>query len=193
MGTYEVYYIATDSSGNKTTVTSYVNVTARETITAEAAGAVADEILAGIITDGMSDKEKLRAVYNYIHSIGYIDVDYAGVDDYLTNSYYFLTTKRGDCKCFYAASKLLLERLGFTTTRIQNRSGVMVHYWNLVSTDGGATWYHFDPTDWEWTDSEQPFMMTDEEILAYSARHDNIPYDWDTGSYPATPAESYKG
>ena len=197
LGDYEIIYIATDASGNETRITAEVNVISRVSVSLELANAAADEVLSAIITEDMSEREKLEEVWWYLHRIGYNDVDYGEVDDYLDNAYYYLTTYMGNCRCCYAATKLIMERLGYKTMKVQNiEEANTPHYWNLVSADGGETWYHFDPTCWNWNDKDETdddiiCMSTDEHVWDYSDRHDYWCYNWDPSLYPATPTEPY--
>ena len=59
-GTYEVTYIATDKAGNTATATATVTIVLKEpeTITMDYVNVKADEVLATIIKDGMTEKEK---------------------------------------------------------------------------------------------------------------------------------------
>lgn len=194
VGEYFVFYFAEDASGNTSYEAARVNVSPQRAITSEEAFAVADEIIANIITDDMTDGEKLTKVYRYLHSLGYVDVDYAEAVDYLENAYYFLTTHRGNCRCYFGASKLILERLGYKTIMIHSFYGApMTHYWNLVSVDGGETYYHYDPTCWNWGEDGNINMVTDEWLEAYAKEHDYSPLLWEVDDYPATPTEPFEG
>jgi len=192
VGSYIVIYIASDSSGNRTIDAANVRVVSAEKVSMEDAIALADQVIAEIITDDMDDVQKLNALWWHLYSMGYAEIDYAGVDDYLENAYHFLDSGRGNGKCFYAASRLILERLGFTTMMVENiPEAAREHYWNLVSADGGNTWYHFDPTHWNWVEDGVISMVTDEWLWSFSSRHDYMSHDWDTSRYPATPETEF--
>lgn len=140
----------------------------------------ADTILDSIIQDGMNDYEKCCAVYDYIHTIPYINIVYS--ENWKENGYEMLRARAGDCFGYYSASRLLLERLGYDVIKVQNANGFK-HVWSLVSTDHGHTWLHFDPTCWKWGYDGYLCMVTDDELYAYAQRHyigyDILAYDWD--------------
>ena len=195
VGSYYVIYIAEDASGNQSYEVANVHVVPLDVITSDEANALADEILAEILWDpeNMTDLEKIEEVFFYLHAIGYTERNYGDIHSYLDNAYYFLTTRLGDCRCFYSASKLLLERLGYQCMMVKSsEASTRLHYWNLVSTDGGETWYHFDPTDWEWDDNgEFICMVSDAWLNNYADEHGYPALHWDPEFYPATPEYSF--
>lgn len=138
-GVYPVVYTAADASGNTQSVTITVTVV---DVDEEEVFARADEILAGIINDGMSADDKLHAIYNWIR--GNLRYTSADLCEYAIESAYDGFTKgHGDCFTYYAVSEILLTRAGIENLRIDREPGaVVMHYWNLVHVDGG--WYHFD-------------------------------------------------
>lgn len=140
----------------------------------------ADLVLAAVITDDMTDMEKCRAVYDYVHEIPYVNVVYS--DDWRENGYHMLFDRAGDCFGYYSASRLLLERLGYQVIELQNMNG-FTHVWCLVSTDNGQTWQHFDPTCWSWGSDGYLCMVSDDELVAYGNRHQvgygMLSHDWD--------------
>ena len=193
VGTYIVIYIAQDASGNHAYTAARVRIVPQASVTTEEAYAVADETLNYILSEDMTDKQKIAAIYDHLFSFGYVNKHYAEAVNYLDNAYYFLTTRQGDCRCFFGASKLLLERCGFRTMMIRSFTGSkVIHYWNLVSIDGGVSWYHFDPTCWGWGYDGDICMVTDEWLKDYATRHDYTPLIWDEESYPATPLEPFE-
>lgn len=195
VGKYIVVYTASDSAGNISQVRASVTVVAKEAVTLEQGNSLADKIIDNIIKPGADDKEKILAVHDFVYSIGFADANYGGIDDYLENAWYYYYKRVGDCRCSYALSKLLLERLGYKTMKIRNTENtVYTHYWMLVSTDG-ENWYHFDATDQSWNDAPPVCMVTDEWLKAYYKEH-KVPgwnwYEWDESAYPATPAEEFR-
>ena len=139
-----------------------------------------DKILVAIITPEMTDEEKCQAVYDYVHGIPYVNVVYSR--NWKENGYRMLYDRAGDCFGFYSASRLLLERLGYSVIELQNMNG-FTHVWCLVSIDGGITWLHFDPTNWSWGNDGDICLLTDEEMVAYGMRHqvgyNQLSHDWD--------------
>ena len=190
-GVYKVVYEAKDSSGNSTSVETTVTIKPRSLIGLDQAYEMADKVLAEILTDEMTEEEQLYAVWIYLHRIPYTDISYS--DNYVDNAYYFLEKRAGNCHCYYAASRLMLERMGYLTIDVKNRDhSKLRHFWNLVSVDGGETWYHFDPCGWNWNDKDGLlFMVTDDFLVAFSYSHDFYSHDWEEDLYPATPKEHY--
>lgn len=140
----------------------------------------ADLVLNAIITDDMTDMEKCRAIYDYVHEIPYVNVVYS--EDWRENGYHMLFDRAGDCFGYYSASRLLLERLGYQVVELQNMNG-FTHVWCLVSIDDGQTWQHFDPTCWSWGSDGYLCMVSDDELVAYGTKHQvgygQLSHDWD--------------
>ncbi|MGI6072996.1 MAG: hypothetical protein ACOX75_08370 [Lachnospiraceae bacterium] len=198
VGIYHVVYIASDNAGNTSYAVSCVEVVPMERIIPSEAFELADEVLATIIEENMTPFEQLETVWWYLHDITYTGVDYGPVSDYYTNGYKYLKTRKGDCKCTYAAARLLIEALDFETIMVENRpeADTYPHYWNLVSIDGGESWYHFDPTCWRWQSDDintidVVCMYTDEQLREFSQNHWNEAHDWIAEDYPATPIEEF--
>ena len=96
-----------------------------------------------------------------------------------------LDVSKGDCYFFFAAQKLLLQRLGIPTIDCEKiYDGDSHHYWLLVSVDGGKSYYHFDNV---W--SKELCLVTDAQLDAFSAAVDSNPFNRDKSKYPATPTE----
>ena len=192
VGEYTVIYTATDASNNSSVATATIKVVPQEAVSTAQANALADDVLSRIITDDMTDSQKLDAVWWYVHELGYVDIDYGEPEEYLDNGFYFITRMMGNCRCVYGASRILLERLGYKCMIMRNKpDAAQAHYWNLVSLDDGLTWYHFDPVCWGWEEEYVICMVSDEWILSYSQWHNMETYDWDPEGIPATPEWSY--
>ena len=195
-GTYVVHYKATDSAGNETTkdVNVVVGPPEETNVPEEEIYALADKVLEEIITDDMTDLEKVFAVFFYVRdSFTYVRDD--SYMEYKQEAYKFLTTRQDNCYANVCLSKLLLERLGFQSFLIQGKMGEIFgtgdenHYWNMVSIDGGKSWYHYDSAWWNWMHDEYPLcMMTDAFAQKISDRHGGI-FIYDKTQYPATPTE----
>ena len=187
-GRYPLSYTATDKSGNTSTKSCEIEVSA-------ATGYVADEdvwdlvdaTLSYIITDDMDDIHKVWAVYEYVRNIPYTLTDYSY--DYMYEGYKILHDNRGDCFGSYSASKLMFDRLGIDNIPIETSSNGR-HYWNMVSLDEGKTWYHFDATQWtQWGERPVMCMISSDELYRISEEHLGT-HRYDASQYPATPAES---
>lgn len=112
----------------------------------------ADQVLAEIITPGMSDLEKVMAVNDYlVEHVTYTHGDYS--------PYGPLLRGKGVCQGYSFCAELLLNKAGVTCERIEGYADVdaeeytndildALHYdhnrheWNLVKIDGH--WYHLD-------------------------------------------------
>ena len=194
-GTYTVTYTATDAAGNTTAATIKLTVKAKPAnfVEPDVIYAKADEILAQFITDDMTAREKVEAVYVWTRRSVHLTYGSAPAGfvheeaDWLQTAYELLNrdVSKGDCFYFFAVQKLLLQRLNIPTIDCEKiYDGDSHHYWLLVSVDGGKTYYHFDNV---W--SKQLCLVTDAELDAFSAAVESHPFNRDKSKYPATPTE----
>lgn len=188
-GTYSVSYTATDAAGNLSTVTASVTVHEKKEdfIDPEVIYQEADRILAQFITEDMTTREKVEAVYVWVRTHNtYFNHTEKG--DWLQAAYKFLQTSKGDCYGFFAANKLLLHRLGIPTidvTKVKMDILDSNHYWLLVSIDEGETYYHLDNV---W--SSQLCLVTDAVLDSFSILYGDNCFNRDISLYPATPEKS---
>ncbi|MDE7223015.1 MAG: hypothetical protein K2O34_04445 [Acetatifactor sp.] len=176
-GVYPVVYTAVDAAGNTTTETVQLTVIERA-YTIDEVNALADAVLAGIITPDMSDRDKAWAIYTYIRrNVGYINHSEKG--DWVRAAYEGLAKRQGDCYVYACTAKALLTRAGIKNMDIAKIPTRREHYWNLV--DVGDGWYHFDTTPR--TDHTVFFLWTDADLMAYSAQHYNC-HNYDRTAYP---------
>lgn len=189
IGKYEIVYIAVDAAGNESRITTTLDVRAKQDgfVELDVIYAEADKLLDKIIDDGMSLREKARAIYNWArNNCGYSG--HSDKSDYLQGAYVMMTKRSGDCFNYFAVTKLLLERCGIDTIdvrKVKNYTGDSDHFWSLVSLDGGQSWYHFDATP-RVGEGDDFFMVTDAFLDAYSAANKNC-HNRDKSLYPATP------
>ena len=189
VGTYKVIYSATDASGNTATVEATVTVQEKPDnyVDPEVIYARIDAILAQFITDDMTDREKVEAVYVWTHRGDHLIYGSApDRTDYLQTAYEFLDRKKGDCYWFFAIQKVMLERLNIPTIdvkKVKNFEKDSNHYWLLVSIDQGQTYYHFDNV---W--SKHLCLVTD-KVLNNFSKACNGCFNRDESLYPATPTE----
>jgi hypothetical protein len=177
-GRYPVYYAAADQSGNQSQATVYVAVGA---LTDEYVYGLADQVLAGIITAGMSEREIVKRIHDWVRANN-LYLDYGEKGNVLRGAYNAFTAGRGDCYTFYAVSEVLLTRAGIENIGVRRVGGPAEHYWNLIFIDGG--WYHYDASPY--------FIYFDGSIFTESqARQytqDRDPrrhyYDYDADLYP---------
>lgn len=185
-GTYDVIYTAQDRAGNKaeeeTTIT--IKEKPEDYVEPEEVAEEADEILAEIIDDDMTQKEMARAIYDWTRTnIGYVNS--SEKESWTNGAHQGFTTGQGDCFIFFATAKALLTQVGIPNLDVEKSdTSHSRHYWSLV--DVGDGWYHFDTTPRQ--GGGEFFLLTDEEILSYSKAHDNS-HIFDQSKYPATPTE----
>lgn len=180
VGTYKVVYTVTDTAGNSTTKEGTVKVLAEKPVyyDQEVVNAKADEVLASILKDGMTQLEQAKAIYNWVHSkIGYIS--HSEKTDMVRGAYEGLFDRRGDCFVYACTAKVLLTRAGIKNMDIVKSTVNPAHYWNLV--DVGDGWYHFDATPRK--DKTVFFMWTDKQLREYSESHKNT-HIYDASLYP---------
>lgn len=140
VGWYEVVYTATDSVGNTASETMKLRVEEQKYSEASIS-AMAAEVLAKIFTEGMTDREKLTAIYNWIHkNIRYYD--YSDKNSWTKSAYQGFADHRGDCYTYAATAQALLIEAGIKNMMINRIPDTYRHYWNLV--DIGEGWYHYD-------------------------------------------------
>ena len=188
-GTYQLVYSATDSAGNTSKVQTTVTVVeAPESYVDEALiKDTADQLLATILTEGQTPEQQINAIYDWMEGHCYYIAEF-DKSDYMQAAYLMMTTNRGDCYGFYALSRLLFDRLGLpnlTVTRLPNETRTSNHWWNMVSLDGGESWYHFDSTP-HMTHPTRTCLVTDADLEAFNQLIPNY-YYYDQAGYPRTP------
>ena len=188
-GCYEIIYTATDSAGNVSRVAALVTVLERPEnyIAPDTIDAAADKLLAEILSDGMTVREQVQAIYAWART----NISYGGHSDrtdYRQTAGHVLNGRSGDCFGYFAVTKLLFERLGIPNIdvrKVKNFDGDSDHFWSLVSVDGGKTYYHFDATP-RVGDGDDFCLVTDAFLDAYSDSHKGS-HNRDKSLCPATP------
>lgn len=187
-GTYTVTYTASDASGNLATACANITVLRKEEGYAdlETIYTLADELLA-IILEGTTDtRQQVEAIYNWART----DIRYAGHSDrsdWRQTAYNVIRSGEGDCFGYFAATKLMFERLGIPNIDVQkvrNYEEDSDHFWSLVSVDGNH-YYHFDATP-RYGDGDDFCLVTDAFLDAYSEQHKGS-HNRDKSLYPQTP------
>lgn len=198
-GTYTAFFVAKDSAGNETR--QEVKVIIKEfVITEEMMDKLCAKIIEKIITEDMTVSQQLYAVYKYVGS----SINYTNSgkhDNARKEAYLALTTRKsGDCFSFYAASKELLNYLGYETQMVRRKSDFVKasgnHFWVLVNcgTKENPAWYHHDSCPQTRGYKQNMYMMTDAQMKAYTYyRADKSSmkyyYDYDTSLHPASATE----
>lgn len=187
-GEYTVIYTATDSAGNATeaSATVFVYEKQEDHVPLEVIYESIDGLLSEIITDDMTDREKVEAVFWWIRlHTNY--VNHSDKSDWIQAAYKMYTTRHGDCFSYFALNKLMLDRLGIPNidvVKIPNWANDGHHYWSLVSIDGGINYYHVDITPR--ADVTYLLLVTDEFLDRYSKANYNS-HNRDVSLYPKTP------
>lgn len=180
-GQYPVTYTAVDAAGNEASKT--VTFTVRD-VNTDAINEIADGILSKILRDGMTERERLRAIYDWsVANMRY--TAYADKTDVVAAAYYGFRNGRGDCFVYYAVTRFLLTRAGVENLEIHRNIPEKPHFWNLVKFEGN--WYHLDTCPHYAQHPLTCFLLTDAEVKAYSENHVADYYSFDASLYPATP------
>ena len=183
-GAYPVTYSATDKAGNtfsKTVQFRFVTPTVDE----QRAQAVADKVIAQILTDDMTLAEQVEAIYDYV----FTHVHYVARSnewDWRSEAVRGLTTGKGDCFTAYASARLLLEQTDAQILSVDRLSDVSHHSWMFVNI--GTGWYHFDACN-AWTGKKRCFMWTDAQTRRISKTY----WRYDKSLYPPIATEPYDG
>ena len=188
-GTYPLVYTARDMTGNETRIEVTVTVAEKPNtyVEPEIIEAKADELLKKIVTEGMSDEAKVKAIYSYVRS-HYTYSGHSDKTDWMQGAYVMMTDGQGDCFNYFAVAKLLMERCGIPNIdvrKVRNNESDSDHYWSLVSIDGGSTYYHLDTTP-RVGDGDDFCLVTDAFLDAYSDTHGKC-HNRDKALYPRTP------
>ena len=179
-GDYPVVYIAEDAAGNVAKKETVVHVKRAnvKSVTEETVNEKADEILKRITTQGMSQYEVAKAIFNWVHdNIRWSDG--TSKTSWIQGAYEGLFDQKGDCFVYASTAKCLLTRAGIANMDIGFSNPNRTHYWNLI--DLGDGWYHFDAT--RRVDGNSFFYYSDEDIRAYSSTH-NGSHAYDPSKYP---------
>ena len=186
-GVYPLYYTARDASGKETCLEVSVTVLPRETEEDGTIDRAVEEILTGILTPDMTQRQQVEAIYTWAKE----HIRYAGHTsrvDYRQAGYETITSGEGDCYGYFAAAKLMLEALDIPNVdvcKVKRSDDDSEHFWSLVSVDGGETYYHFDATP-RVGQTEELCLVTDLFLDSFDTFHDGC-HNRDKSLYPATP------
>lgn len=177
VGEYTITITATDWVGNVSILDTVITVY-EKTVEEELVEEYAQNILAEITDDSMSDTEICMAIFNWCTD-SIVNTGTADKDDWVMGAYLGFTTLSGDCYTYFATAKALMDAAGITNMGIVKiPTDISVHYWNLV--DLGDGWLHFDASR---RDGTVIFLWTDEELMEYSDDH-NYSHNYDPSLYP---------
>lgn len=141
---------------------------------------MADQILAGIVNDGMTQRQKAEAIYAWVRGNMHYSNGYE-IDNWVEEAYQGLRRRHGDCYTYFSVSQLLLSRVGIPSIEVVRYTDNH-HYWNLVQIDG--QWWHFDATPRRL--GGYFCLWTDAQMLDYSRSHGGC-FEFDRSLYPRTP------
>lgn len=188
VGEYEVTYTATDATGNSSSVTIILSVQKKPSnyVDEERVMELAKEVLASITNESMTDREVAFAIYRWTYSkIAYVND--SDKSSWIKGAYQAFTQKSGDCFNYFAAAKALYIAAGIENVDVvKSDTSHSSHYWSLINLGDG--WYHVDCTRRSGT-GDLFFMVTDEELEAYSVKHNNS-HIFDKDAYPERATES---
>ena len=184
-GDYTVIYSARDHSGNTATkeVTISVKEKPKDYLDEEELHRLADKILEGLFTEGMTDKEKLWEIFQWTNK----HINYTGTSDktdWKQGAVIGIRKASGDCFTYYATARELLTRAGFENMMVMRVDGT--HFWNLVLYEGN--WYHYDTCPYRRGYPYECFLKTDKEVEEYSQWCTDY-FNFDPSLYPRTPLE----
>ncbi|GFP74482.1 Ig-like domain-containing protein [Clostridium fungisolvens] len=97
-------------------------------------------VLSQIITSGMNDFEKEKAIHDWIEKNVAYDTTLVKHSDYDAVVSPYTTV----CQGYALLSYKMLNQAGIQTKIVEGTAGGQAHAWNLVYLDGA--WYHFDTT-----------------------------------------------
>ena len=144
---------------------------------------MAKEILSGIVTDGMSDFEKEKAVYEWLTteltgSTGILTVipTHNGDND---TPHDVLKYRSAVCVGYATTFRMFMQMLGIECKVVH--SSDLTHSWDLVKLDDG--WYHTDCYMDNETANYQNFNMDDARC--------GQNHDWTKEYYPAATGKKY--
>ncbi len=188
-GVYNLTYTAKDAAGNiaQAEATVTVKVKPASPLNEDELNKLADTVLAKIVTEDMTDVDKLWAIFKWTkYNIGYVDS--SSHTDWRKGALQGFKQGSGDCFVYYATARMLMERSGFETqTVIRDKGRKTKHFWSLVKVDGA--WYHFDTTPT--IKKNTTFLLTDAELAEFNKQFKNY-YLFDKSKHPATPTKPLK-
>lgn len=138
-----------------------------------------DNIIANIITDNMSIKEKITVFHDYIinntkYDINYIKEDLDDIDSSSHNATGVLFNKQALCGGYADVMSIFLNKLNIKNFQIASDA----HVWNAVYLDNN--WYHIDLT---WDDPinsdgsdillNKFLLINDKELKSLNTKHHN--------------------
>ena len=99
-----------------------------------------------VITDGMTEEQKVRAIHDYlIYHANYVnDGDYRSAENWALGAGGVLLHGEGVCQSYSFAFYMMTTAVGLDCRYVSGRVATGNHGWNRVKVDG--TWYYIDCT-----------------------------------------------
>jgi len=166
-GEYEVLYHVTDLTGLKAEITKTVHVMSIDT---QYVLEKVDETLKSIISDDMTQLEKVKAIHTWVISnISYASSTNGGESVY-EDAYRALRDRSGNCFNYYSISEVMLTRAGIPNMPISRIPGTPTrHRWSLINPDD-LGWHHFDATPTRLQLGSQTAFFTDSQAKEFTNR-----------------------
>ncbi|WP_440603676.1 transglutaminase domain-containing protein [Bacillus sp. GB_SG_008] len=142
----------------------------------------AKSIVNSIITTGMDENEKVKAIHDYV--VKHVSYD-TSLQSY--TAYDALANHSAVCQGYALLTYQLLKEAGIQSHIVTGTGNGQSHAWNLVNIDG--KWYHLDTTFDDPVPDKQGrvmysyFNMSDEQI--------SKDHQWDRSKYPVANTNYY--
>ena len=149
-----LFHVNADSQFDRNTTVDGLELdrNGRYTTGSEELDSLLADAVAGVVTDDMTQMEKLRAVYDYAkETFGYLgigEVDTSKDGWEIEQAINMLKNKRGNCYSWSSVFTYLARQVGFDAqaiagTGVSPKGSESVHAWTEITIDGVA--YTFDP------------------------------------------------
>ena len=149
-----LFHVNADSQFDRNTTVDGLELdrNGRYTTGSEELDSLLADAVAGVVTDDMTQMEKLRAVYDYAkETFGYLgigEVDTSKEGWEIEQATSMLKNKRGNCYSWSSVFTYLARQVGFDAhaiagTGVSPKGSESVHAWTEITIDGVA--YTFDP------------------------------------------------
>ena len=182
-GTYTVYFVASDSSGNVSRRPAVLTVH-DSTVTQEMLNEAVRNLCTKIFKDNMSILDKMNALYTYLSANAVGQLQYNGSiadhDDWRREAYLSLTSRKtGDCFSFASVAHAVFTYLGYDCLMVERAKAyqtIGTHFWNMINlgTDANPSWYHFDATPMRGGFRIKAYALTDAQLDAYTKWRDDL-------------------
>ncbi|CAG9614318.1 hypothetical protein BACCIP111899_03545 [Bacillus rhizoplanae] len=142
----------------------------------------AKSIVNSIITAGMDENEKVKAIHDYV--VKHVSYD-TSLQSY--TAYDALANRTAVCQGYALLTYQLLKEAGIQSHIVTGTGNGQSHAWNLVNIDG--KWYHLDTTFDDPVPDKQGrvmysyFNMSDEQM--------SKDHQWDRSKYPVANTNYY--